>query len=278
MDGSTYQYLYFQYVRCKSPYLELLFLNLFSTAIILELTNLEGQEDKMLKVAVCDDEKLVVQQIKDYIISFRLLCVVDTFECGEELVRMHKEYDVIFLDIDMKGINGIKTAQKIRSYDKKVKIIYVTGFNDYRNYAFSVHAFGYLIKPVSQENIHRQLEEVLAYTAEEEPEQMLRFETEDGIHEINVKDIYYFEYVDRKILMRTKAGDLRLHGSITAMSVKMEAYGFYMPHKSFSVNLFYVKTIKGYDIHMMNGSTVPLSQKKSVDFREKLSHYMANRI
>lgn len=232
----------------------------------------------MFKVAVCDDEKLIVQQITDYIKSFRMLCLVDAYESGEGLIRGHKEYDVIFLDIDMKGINGIKTAQKVRSYDKKVKIIYVTGYDDYRNYAFSVHAFAYLLKPVSRENIHRQLEEVLAYTADEEPEQMLRFETEDGVHEVNVKDIYYFEYADRKIHMRTKAGVLRMHGSITAMAVKMESYGFYMPHKSFSVNLFYVKNIKGYDIHMMDGSLIPLSQKKSVEFREKLSHYMANRI
>ncbi len=54
----------------------------------------------------------------------------------------------------------------------------------------------------------------------------------------------------------------------------METYGFAMPHKSFCVNLYQVKNIKGYDIFMMNGDTIPLSQKKSVEFRKKLHDFL----
>ena len=60
---------------------------------------------------------------------------------------------MIFLDIDMKGISGIDTARKIRVRDKKAKIIYVTAYEDFREYAFGVHAFGYLVKPVEKEKI-----------------------------------------------------------------------------------------------------------------------------
>lgn len=63
----------------------------------------------------------------------------------------------------MDGINGIETAQKIRRYDKDVKIIYVTSYTEYTNAAFSVHAFGYLNKPVKQEEIFKQLDEVISY-------------------------------------------------------------------------------------------------------------------
>ena len=59
---------------------------------------------------------------------------------------------------------------------------------------------------------------------------------------------------------------------------KMEQYGFYMTHKSFTVNLYHVKSIKGYDIFMMNSNIVPLSQKKSVIFREKLNEFIAEQI
>ena len=54
----------------------------------------------------------------------------------------------------------------------------------------------------------------------------------------------------------------------------MNKYGFVMPHKSFTVNLFYVRSIKGYDIFMMDGSVIPLSQKKSVEFRERLNMFL----
>lgn len=232
----------------------------------------------MLKIAICDDERLIIQQLIEYVKSFEKLCAIESFESGEELVRARKEYDVIFLDIDMKGMNGIRTAQKIRAYDKKVKLIYVTGYETYRNYAFSVHAFGYLVKPVNKEMIHRQLKEVISYYEEEEPEQQLMFELEEGYSELNVKDIFYFEYLARKIQVKTKGGNYTLKGSITEMGKRMEPFGFYMPHKSFTVNLFYVKSIKGYDICMMDGSIIPLSQKKSVEFRERLGNYMANQI
>lgn len=232
----------------------------------------------MIRVAICDDDRHIIQQITEYVQGFEKLCTIDTYQSGESIIRAQKEYDVIFLDIDMKGINGIRTAQKIRCYDKKVKIIYVTSYEDYRNYAFSVHAFGYLVKPVVKEQIHRQLKEALSYSSEEEPKKMLRFETESGITELDVKDIYYFEYIDRKIRMVTKGRAFSIRGSITEMGKRMESLGFCMPHKSFSVNLFYVKSIKGYDIQMMNESMIPLSQKKSVEFRERLSNFMANRI
>lgn len=58
----------------------------------------------------------------------------------------------------------------------------------------------------------------------------------------------------------------------------MEEYGFAMPHKSFSVNLYHVKAIRGYDIYMMDGSVLPLSQKKSAQFRERLSQFLTQQI
>lgn len=235
-------------------------------------------ENDMLKIAVCDDEKIILEQIKRYVEAFEVPSSVDVYHSGEGLLMSGRHYDIIFLDIDMQGINGIETARRIRRSDKKVKIIYVTGYNDFASSAFSVHAFGYLLKPVKQEQIHRQLREAVSYTEQEAPVQTVRFETESGIKDLDIKEIYYFEYLDRKIQIKTDAGIYRLKSSITMMAEKMEKYGFCMPHKSFVVNLYQVKSLKGYDITMMDGSVVPLSQKKSVEFREKLSSFLARQI
>lgn len=63
----------------------------------------------------------------------------------------------------MNGMNGLEAAKQLRERDKNVKIIYVTSYTDYVNYAFSVHAFAYLLKPVKMEDIHRQLDEAKTY-------------------------------------------------------------------------------------------------------------------
>ena len=105
----------------------------------------------MPKIAICDDEPAVRKQMEAYFKELESVFCISYFESGEALLESDVLYDVIFLDIDMKGISGIDTARKIRVRDKKAKIIYVTAYEDFREYAFGVHAFGYLVKPVEKE-------------------------------------------------------------------------------------------------------------------------------
>lgn len=233
----------------------------------------------MLKIAICDDDLNIVKQMENLLEAYeKVKCSINIYTSGEELLKKHEKFEVIFLDIDMSGIDGIETAKAIRNYDKNVKIIYVTNFTDYVSLAFSVHAFGYLNKPVKREEIYKQLDEVIAYGKEVKEDTLIEFITEEGIIRLSPKEIYFFEYLNRKVQIRTLNKTYILTGKITTVSESMCKYGFLMPHKSFTVNLFYVKSIKGYDIYMMDGSVIPLSQKKSVEFREQLNIFLENHI
>lgn len=231
----------------------------------------------MIKIGICDDEKNIVDRIESYINNYKDKTFnIITYNSGEELLKEKRYLDVIFLDIDMPKINGIETAKFIRKYDKNVKIIYVTSFTEYVNLAFGVHAFGYLNKPINEEDIHKQLDEVISYLNEKKEEEFIEFVTTEGVLRLRPKDIYYFEYINRKVNIKTKDKVYVLKERITKIAETMSKYNFLMPHKSFTVNLFYVKSIKGYDIFMMDGSIIPLSQKKSVEFREKLNIFLEN--
>lgn len=233
----------------------------------------------MLNIAICDDDLGIVEQMKKIIKTHdKEHYLVNTYTSGEELLNARKSFDVIFLDIDMHGINGIETAKQIRNLDKSVKIIYVTNFTDYVNLAFSVHAFGYINKPINELEIYNQLNEVIEYTRAKDEEELIELITTDGIKRLTSKEIYFFEYFDRKVQMKTINGTYILKRKITDVSKFMNQYGFFMPHKSFSVNLFYVKSVKGYDIYMMDGSIIPLSQKKSVEFKEQLNIFLGDHI
>lgn len=115
----------------------------------------------MKKIAICDDEPAVRKQMEAYFKELESVFCISYFESGETLLESDVLYDVIFLDIDMKGISGIDTARKIRVRDKKAKIIYVTAYEDFREYAFGVHAFGYLVKPVEKEKIWKSFRKLL---------------------------------------------------------------------------------------------------------------------
>lgn len=232
----------------------------------------------MYRIAVCDDDARMRAFIKKAVEKAQIPCRIEEYEDGRRLVSSYKEYDILFLDIDMPVLNGIDTAYAIRRFDKRVKIIYVTGYADYMRRSFSVHPFSFLVKPISEPELIRQLKEAVSYEVKTRKEELLRFHTDDGIEEFGVSDIYYLEYQSRKIRLSTKRGVYIIKGRITDLAQSMEPYGFACPHKSFSVNLYYVKSIKGYDIHMLNGDMIPLSQKRSANFRNVLGNFQAEYI
>lgn len=232
----------------------------------------------MLKIAVCDDDRAFAGEMEEYLKEYETLFLVDVYSSGEALIESGIQYDFLFLDIDMEGISGIDAARILRRKDKKAKIIYVTAYEDFRDYAFSVHAFAYLVKPVSRERVQGILREAIAYQSGEEPDKALRFETEEGLLEAGAKEIYYFEYQNRKIRIVWKEGERRMRGSITRLAEKLEPLGFSMPHKSFVVNLYHIKSLKGYNVTLTDGSQLPLSQKKSAAFRERFTKWLASQI
>lgn len=233
-----------------------------------------------MRIAVCDDDETAVSFLRELIESYpRQKLNADGYSSGEDLLRTGNIYDLIFLDIDMKGIDGIETARRIRIHDRKVKIVYVTSYKEYAGKAFSVHAFGYLLKPVKQEKIWKQIEDALLWQEEEAPEvKQVEFTAVEGLVRLPVDMIYYFEYQNRRIYMKAKDTTYEMRGKISDIAGRMEEYGFSVPHKSFVVNLYHVKNIKGYEILMMNGEWIPLSQKQAVQFKEKLSLYLADKM
>ena len=233
-----------------------------------------------MRIAVCDDDETAVSFLRELIESYpKQKLNADGYSSGEDLLRTGNIYDLIFLDIDMKGIDGIETARRIRIHDRKVKIVYVTSYKEYAGKAFSVHAFGYLLKPVKQEKIWKQIEDALLWQEEEAPEvKQVEFTAVEGLVRLPVDMIYYFEYQNRRIYMKSKDTTYEMRGRISDIAGRMEEYGFSVPHKSFVVNLYHVKNIKGYEILMMNGEWIPLSQKQAVQFKEKLSLYLADKM
>ncbi|MDE7352858.1 MAG: LytTR family DNA-binding domain-containing protein [Acetatifactor sp.] len=231
---------------------------------------------RTIRIAVCDDDERERKKLLCLLEQYpgaRLLA--EEYSGGEALLAAGKKYDILLLDIDMEGLDGIETARRIREADKEVRLIYVTNYRDYTIFAFAVHAFAYLLKPIEQEELFAQLDEVCAYgLARSWPE--LEFHAAEGIVRMETSRILCFEYFDRQVLMHTTDGVLHLKRRITEVAREMAVYGFAVPHKSFVVNLYAVQRIRGYEITLTDGRTIPLSQKKSALFRRELNDYLAS--
>lgn len=232
----------------------------------------------MYRIAICDDDMEMRRYLCRTVEGSGFSCIVDEFLDGIDFLGCNTLYDILFLDIDMPRMNGIETAERLRKTDRKVKIIYVTGYQDYMSRSFAVHPFSFLVKPVREEEIIRQVREALLYSGAEEQGTLLWFQTTEGAAKFLASDIYYLEYQSRKLRFVTKQGESLVRGKISECLEKLAPYGFASPHKSFVVNLYHVKSIRGYDIVMMNEDLIPLSQKRSAQFRGLLGKYQADRL
>ena len=229
----------------------------------------------MIKIAVCDDDPKILKETLELLTQYdRLPVSADAYTSGGALLAAGKKYDILLLDIDMEGLNGIETARRIREADREVKLIYVTNYSDYTIFAFGVHAFAYLLKPLKAEELFAQLDEAFAYGLAG-PEKEMEFQAKEGIVRVLPSQILCFEYLERQVLLHTSEQVWHLKRQITELAREMESHGFAMPHKSFVVNLHAVQRIRGYEITLTDGMTVPLSQKKSALFRRALNEYLA---
>lgn len=232
----------------------------------------------MYKIAVCDDEEAVSEQVKNLIAEWNPAVDVVCFSSGEELLENYQSYEAVFLDIDMAGMNGIETGKAIRSLDKDTKIVYLTAYRDYVSGAFGVHAFQYLLKPVNKKAIWNVLEEIFRYMKSAEKKIILDFHTVDGALCLPVESIYFFEYENRKIRIVTDKEQYYMADKIGNVAKRMDEFGFSMPHQSFVVNMFHVKNVKNQQIFLDNGMEIPLSQKKQKTWKQELMGYLSQRL
>ena len=232
----------------------------------------------MYKIAVCDDEEAVVLQVRQFILEWNPKAQVSCFHSGEALLAEYSPCHAVFLDIDMKGMNGIETGKALRNIDREVKIVYLTAYRDYVAGAFAVHAFQYLLKPVNKKKLVNTMEEIFRYVKSPEKMTVLDFRTVDGIVCLPAEDIYYFEYSSRKIRIVTKEETYDMVNRIGEVYERMKGFGFSMPHQSFVVNMLHVKNVKGGQIYLDNGMEIPLSQKRQKLWKQELVAYLSDRL
>ena len=113
-----------------------------------------------MKIIAVDDEKIALQGLLSAIQQAAPDAEIHGFRYTREAIA-HMESDpcdVAFLDVEMKGMNGVEAAEKLKAINPNVNIIFATGFGSYRDAAFDLHASGYLIKPITEEGVKRELD------------------------------------------------------------------------------------------------------------------------
>ncbi len=230
-----------------------------------------------MKIAVCDDDKAarehIVSLVKEQIQDAEIM----TFATGEEMLEVQSTFDISFLDVEMREISGMDVANHIRQEEQgntKSIIIFVTGYEKYMNSAFDVSAFHYLLKPIDEEKFRsvfgRALDEL--YAVMERTKRFILVRNSGIQQKVYLKDIYYIESANKKIIIHTKMGVLDSYRKMNELE-QMTGRGFYRCHRCYLVNMEQIVSYNADTIKVVNGDKLILAQKKYNDFIRQYMRY-----
>ncbi|MBQ2253547.1 MAG: response regulator transcription factor [Clostridia bacterium] len=216
------------------------------------------------RIAVCDDQPAQLENLTKklslYAEARHIKFHIQTYPSAEAFLfdfSENRNFDLLFLDIEMAGMNGIQLARKIRAENETVQLCFITGYPDYMNQGYDVNALHYLLKPVSVEKLFEVCDRFLKST-ETQPRFFL-FSLGKEVVRVYEKDLYYGEAQGHYMLLHTRQGELKLRTTVPELE-KQLGEGFFRPSRSFLVNLRYVTRITKSEILLEQGVAVPLGK------------------
>lgn len=232
----------------------------------------------MIKIALCDDNEVERRLLKRIVASameeqHREVLIVE-FSSGEKLQRNFSrgDYDIIFLDICMKEMNGIEAGRVIRKKDAKVEIILATGSDQYFKEGYELHAFAYLMKPYDVAQIQATLQDFfhrnLPETVDEDME-FLRFSMQQRKICIHQREISVVESEGRIVRIYQGGEVYKVYERLNEMEKQLDMRRFLRCNQSYIVNVEHVEGIVDYDFHMKDGSIIPIRKRDKKDIVQK---------
>lgn len=233
----------------------------------------------MFSIAVCDDEMLdccmLEGAVKKILKELEVPFFIHQFYNGTELLQAVENFDIIFLDILMHGLNGMKTAQLLRekAYDKI--LVFISASREYVFDAYDVEAFSYLVKPVAEDKLKRVLERAVGKLAHDSTEFII-IPKDRQQKKLFLKDIYYFEVQGRVVYVHSVDGTFAYYERIGALEKALQGKGFFRCHKSFLVNLRHVDTYNREEILLENGEKIFVAKRRYEAFGKEILAFMKN--
>lgn len=226
----------------------------------------------MIRMAICDDEPYFLEQLEAQATCFFKTAHTDVHICcflsAEALLCAAAHFDIIIMDIKMAGLNGMEATQRLRAKGERCQVIFVTSCKDYVFQAFDVNAVHYLLKPVSEQNLHRALEKALS-CCEQTDIQTITITKGVCVQKIAQRDILYCEAVDHKIYICTQSARHDYYGQLHSLQ-KLLDDRFFRCHRSYLVNMQYVSGKQGDCAVMTNGDKVLVSRRQQQQFSQRL--------
>ncbi len=232
----------------------------------------------MIQISLCDDENQITGTLAANIKGIRPDIEVLSYDCGENLLESKYLYnDIVLLDIEMTGINGIETASELRKGGYEGMIIFLTSHKEMVFDSFRVKPYNYIVKPIDIDKVKSILKKAIDEVIDRKT---THFEAVCNNHtfRIQIEDIYYFECSGRKIDIHSKNGTITILGKMNQIEASLQNKQFFRCHKGYLINLEHVCEFSNNEIVLTNNQKVLISRLKINSFKEAFKAFMKGNI
>lgn len=237
---------------------------------------------RILSIGIVDDSErdreVLWSLLQRYQQENHFLYKVRQFDDGAALLeRYQPDFDIIFLDIQMSGIDGMRAATAIRRVDTSVIIIFVTKTAQYATNGYAVQAQSYLLKPVSYFAFETELSRSLTQLQSLARESIL-VGPNTSPRRVDLANIIYVESKRHKLTVHTIEGEVTFNATLKAYEDLLSSRNFYRSNSGFLINLQHLVAIHGEDSEMSNGDVLKISRSRKKGLLEALTNYIGGKI
>ncbi len=237
--------------------------------------------NKLLNIFLCDDNAEHLHSLSDTILRLtgEYHIQLKQFSSSRELfehlqktdVRNDEFPDLIFMDIEMPGMDGITLGKKIKEISSDIRLVFVTAFAEYAIKGYEANAFRYLLKPVSRDDFRKLFADLEAENAKSKK---IVIKSGDGEILLSIHDIIYISAEDKYTIVYTKNNYYITDESLKQYESKLVSHGFFRIHRKYLVNMYHHKSITGNKLLLGHNIELPLSRRKADDYKAHLFHIM----
>ncbi len=237
--------------------------------------------ENIFYAAICDDEEIYINQICSYLAAYESesgnTLIIDRYSSARTLLRVmqeeKKQYDILFLDVDMPDMQGIDAAVEIRKFDTDSMICFVTSYEDYAYRAFKVDAAGYLLKPVKYKEFKQMADKCtiqIQYKKDRDAAEERYFHVVtagNGII-IRTRDIMYIEKKRNQCLFHLREREISSYDTLAHVYEQLDHHLFHYSHQGYIVNLDYIDEVTPNCVYLQGILEVPVSRRYYKELRE----------
>lgn len=235
----------------------------------------------MLHVAICDDDRILLgdlnREVELWAQETGMACSVEQFATAESFLfawEDRKDIELLLLDIEMPGMDGMELARKLRRLGERLGIIFVTGNPDFALEGYDLEAVSYLVKPVKRDRLRAALDRAASRMGERQA--LLVAIGAGEIEKIYVSDLCYLESRDHTTLLWMRDGrSIVCRDLLRQLEQRLgeQSEAFFKPHRSYVVNLGCVGKITRKDVQMENGVLIPIARGKWEELNQAYMRY-----